>query len=363
MRTRRSGFTLVELLVVITIISMLMALLMPAVQSAREAARRNTCMNNQKQLSLAMLNLESAQGRFPGYREYLGNVQDAAGAEISGEDSSGGPIDKYPLNVSWAVRLFPYIEQNDLWGRWNDPKWEDAHSGGPAEDQLRPLVYVKLFGCPSDPADSTAGNPHLAYAVNTGVWDSLYSVISGFTETTADGVFFNRGKFWNTAPTTPRLDYSSDLTSSLDYLTQHDGSQYTLMLAENIQSTVWAYHYGSSASLPGYANPWSPWEAEIGMVWWPESGTSILTPSCAKLSACKDDQLTGSTSAQVWAEHARPSAHHPGVVVVAFCDGHSQTLSTTMEYDVFRHLMTADSKKAKRTYTDFLKGVLDPGSF
>src|SRR3954471_10743597 len=99
MKTRsRPGFTLIELLVVIAIIAVLIGLLLPAVQAAREAARRSQCVNNEKQIGLAMHNYHSALNQFP------------PGA-IVGKD--GKPL------LSWRVAILPYVEQGDLYNQFH----------------------------------------------------------------------------------------------------------------------------------------------------------------------------------------------------------------------------------------------------
>ncbi len=114
----RLAFTLVELLVVIAIIGTLVALLLPAVQAAREAARSNTCRNNLKQLSLALINYDSSQQEFPG----LVN-------EIPNKGSTKGTNGSYTVGrrVSWVVMAFPYIENGALWDRWTT-RWPNSTS-------------------------------------------------------------------------------------------------------------------------------------------------------------------------------------------------------------------------------------------
>src|SRR3954453_21491630 len=101
----RRGFTLIELLVVIAIIAVLIALLLPAVQSAREAARRSQCVNNLKQLSLAVMNYESSNGCIPPSGGWYGNVA------------------KVPNNVgqfySMKARVLPFLEQNAVYNAIN----------------------------------------------------------------------------------------------------------------------------------------------------------------------------------------------------------------------------------------------------
>ena len=189
--TMRKAFTLVELLVVITIIGMLMALLMPAVMSARESARRATCVNNQKQISLAMLNFESSRRYFPGWRNQIGS------------DAS--------RPASWVVMLFPYIERNDLW----EP-WMKYGNGETVVDEYR-LVYINLLTCPSDPPlTKSAGSTPIAYVVNTGLESDRNKIEWGICHDQA---------------TYPKVRVS------LDYISQNDGASTTLLLSEKTALT------------------------------------------------------------------------------------------------------------------------------
>src|SRR5438874_12503453 len=103
-RFTRSAFTLVELLVVIAIIGVLVALLLPAVQMARESARRTQCGNHLKQLGLASQNFNDARGWLPP-------------ARVSNDSTDAN------LNwLTWAVLLMPYVEQQNLYSQWDITK-------------------------------------------------------------------------------------------------------------------------------------------------------------------------------------------------------------------------------------------------
>jgi prepilin-type N-terminal cleavage/methylation domain-containing protein/prepilin-type processing-associated H-X9-DG protein len=127
---RRRGFTLIELLVVIAIISVLIALLLPAVQSAREAARRVQCTNNLKQLGIALHNYHDTVGAFPpGYLSLKDRVS----------FDNDGP------GWSWAARLLSQMEQAPLFNSINFPLGIEF----PANQTAR-LTILASFLCPSD---------------------------------------------------------------------------------------------------------------------------------------------------------------------------------------------------------------------
>jgi prepilin-type N-terminal cleavage/methylation domain-containing protein len=129
------GFTLVELLVVIAIIGILVALLLPAVQAAREAARRTQCLNNVTQLGLACQSYEFHFETLP-----------------PGVTDDAGPIRSEPQgkHVSWIVKLLPYMEENPLWRMFD----QSAGAYAPVNALAR-KAHIEALRCPSDPMEYT----------------------------------------------------------------------------------------------------------------------------------------------------------------------------------------------------------------
>jgi len=203
---RSSGFTLVELLVVIAIIGVLIALLLPAVQAAREAANRNSCQNNMKQLGLAVLNYEDKRKCLPPITS-TGQASDTT-ADVPGQNGGAatagpGTLNNNQAGYSWMVFILPDIEEATLYQSivTNSAKFTksafdvaNAASGSAAASLTNPhacTVTIKGFVCPSfagdqnvgpDPAISGAGgNPPTNY---TGGVNSAFlstSVAPGLT--------------------------------------------------------------------------------------------------------------------------------------------------------------------------------------
>jgi prepilin-type N-terminal cleavage/methylation domain-containing protein len=134
----RRGFTLVELLVVITIIGILIALLLPAVQAAREAARRAQCQNNLKQLGLALLNYESTHKIFPPSSTWSPAATAADKAKIETSNNAG-------LRENWVILILPFLEQQGLFDQFNL-----ALPIPNAANQSPRSVRLSVMLCPTD---------------------------------------------------------------------------------------------------------------------------------------------------------------------------------------------------------------------
>jgi prepilin-type N-terminal cleavage/methylation domain-containing protein len=142
---RSRGFTLIELLVVIAIIAVLIALLLPAVQQAREAARRTQCRNNLKQIGLAMHNYHDAYQSLPSGSIVLLN---AAGTTYNGH------------GWTWHASILPYLDMAPLYGEIQGPQSSGMGSEGggvgSAKQDLAGKLVMSVFWCPSQP-DVTYG--------------------------------------------------------------------------------------------------------------------------------------------------------------------------------------------------------------
>ena len=139
-KRQRAAFTLVELLVVITIIAMLVAIVVPATMQYIAEARKVQCINRERELCMALIQYDLAKGRYPGYKQYIGNRNEP---------------------VSWGVVMLDRMGQKEL-----HSKWENRNT--PIND-LR-FAYLSAYVCPSDQRDR--GNSSLSYVVNGGQPDS-----------------------------------------------------------------------------------------------------------------------------------------------------------------------------------------------
>ena len=313
---QRRGFTLVELLVVIAIIGVLIALLLPAVQQAREAARRSQCINNLKQLGLAAQNFHDTFLKFP------------AALYNDNTDPNGGYAGNNQLNEvgpNWAVKLLPFMEQNSLYEVFNvnenasttSSKWNinaTLPNGQFARSQQIPGLL-----CPSEAASgglynsSTLGNGwgRGNYAANGG-WREWWKTGQSATPNGygsnigADGVFTkNKGK--NMSAVT---DGTSN-TSLFDEVRQGE--------VNTDQRGVWALGVSGSSIVNNFS---------IGDCWGPNDRNSNSDDvyDCQDMANGSGGCWEGCPSTQAVARSL-----HPGIVNLVFVDGSVHSIGETID--------------------------------
>lgn len=334
MRHARRGFTLVELLVVIAIIGTLVALLLPAVQSARETARGNTCRNNLKQLTLALQQMDTQLKRLPGYSNELFNPNG---------QKSGSPLNftsSYARRCSWVVRCFPYMEEQPLWDAWNT-----FGTGNPP-----PAPAIGGLTCPTTPPE-TQGQPWLAYVGNAG-WAFSDGTRSGDTnEYPANGVFFDLNKNNNpgVGPTDNR-EPSAAIQMSMTQIV--DGTTKTLLLSENLHTFYWTYGLTNNDTSQIKDN-----KLLFGFIWKNTGGSGVNIADYDRINGDKfydklntgppDTMETFGGDNTTYEHYAYPSSRHPGGVNVSFCGGQVEFMRENIDPLVYGQLMTSNSKRSK----------------
>ena len=209
---RRRGFTLIELLVVIAIIAVLIALLLPAVQAAREAARRMQCVNNMKQMGLAIHNYHGVNGTFP------------MGASSASYDGTQYNVKQ---NMSLHAAILPFIEQSAIYNAIN-------FSFG-CEDSSTVICYlinstgtnnkIAAFCCPSDP---NAGVPDHNNTTNTNNYSACVGTTTTFSQIGTNAPYANLNVISLNMPTSGLFGYQ--LANGLQACT--DGTSNTIAFGE-----------------------------------------------------------------------------------------------------------------------------------
>jgi prepilin-type processing-associated H-X9-DG protein/prepilin-type N-terminal cleavage/methylation domain-containing protein len=334
MRQRKTlGFTLVELLVVISIIGTLVALLLPAVQSARESARNVSCRNNIKQVSLALLNMDSSQRKLPGY---VNELYDAL------NPSKG-------RRASWVVMAFPYMEQEALWDAWSSDFSATFLTKKPGPE-------IEFLMCPSDPSE-LLGEPSLSYVANAGM---AFGTTSTRQERLPNGVFFDNSKrtsfLFSADSQADGREGHPKTTMGCSYVQANDGTSNTLMLSESVHP--WFYAYDGNRNQDAF---------DIGVV---QDGTQddariqdakhtfgfVWSNSASGIQQINGDNNldTFSPAPDTMADFANntceqlgyPSSRHPGGVNAVFVDGHIIFLLDSVDPMVYGQLMTSNRKRS-----------------
>lgn len=304
-RPVRRGFTLIELLVVIAIIGVLIALLLPAVQQAREAARRSQCLNNLRQMGLALHNYHDTHGAFPS--GWIGADAATLADRVHGVNGFG-----------WGTMILPQLEQSNLYNVFDFKKVINDASGTPSNKSLL-ASQLPVYECPSDPHPDTfemepeGGGASLATMAATkyvGLFGTrfigklpdaeneanlhLCEGLAPGQRCTGDGLMFHNSKVT-----------LGDVT---------DGTSNTIMVGERQSQR--------KPSLPVFYSTWS------GAVPGGEEAFARVLGS------------TQHTPNAALSEEDFSSAHSGGGAHFILADGHAKFVSQTISLDVFRAIGT-----------------------
>ncbi|HEX2477595.1 MAG TPA: DUF1559 domain-containing protein [Lacipirellulaceae bacterium] len=309
MKRRRHGFTLVELLVVIAIIGILVALLLPAIQAARESARRTQCLNHLKQWSTAMHLYHGAKGQLP-----------------IGSRAPLPPVRPDVPRQTWVMHLWPYIEEFALDSQ-NNLEEDFYLPPGTIGNTLDGLCgrYVTLYYCPSDQGSDLNAEYYQRrrgnYVVNWG--NSLY----GQVIEPKDKAPFSHIKGDRSQPRETKLAHITDGTSN------------TLMLSEVHRAWTprdidWRGDIHNDDGVCRFHTTLTPNTSAPDVIesgWFDRTGDPTMPV------------VAGARSAQVAAARSR----HPGGVNAAFCDGSVRFVSESIALNAWKALGSMNGEEVE----------------
>ncbi|QDU46445.1 putative major pilin subunit [Symmachiella dynata] len=368
----RKGFTLIELLVVIAIIAMLVALISPAVQNAREAARRTQCINRLKNLGLAMHNFANGRnGAFPDLHSTL-SYNDGGASDVT-------------RDVAWTYALLGYVDQRPIADNFQG--FYDGSSGVLTDHPGR--AQLTIFTCPDDLNNSSAPGG-LSYVVNGGIGSfPLDGVNPGYLE--AGATYPSSGSATGLAdPNIPlagptyghdpassnNVDWNGDASfdsldqtiafrtgvffrpnnlvkMTVDRISRGDGLQNTILITENVNAGA-----DGDWSSPRFANMAFSVNANVDGSGVPQNFGNAVPPrgpldmSDTIAVPWDGSQLNDANEGILPGASFAPSSGHPGIVVVCWADGRVKALNDTIDQRVYVRLVTPDGTRGGQLVQD-----------
>lgn len=365
-KRKTSAFTLVELLVVITIIGILAGLLLPAVNAAREAARRAQCSNNLRNLALGAIQHENQRGEFPGWIQSFGRF---AGTTPDPADPASTAPEHLKLGT-WAVALLPYLDAQPIFERWNEDRYPviavaeteltRVTSGAAGEGYTAAAApNLEIMQCPSSPT-IRGNNGRNSYISNNGAEPGNVMTFAASMRK-ANGVFVN--KVAGGGGGSPAVPVGERV--SIDDL--KDGQGNTALFSENLQAMPWhraGFIGGANLTAPVY-----PGTSRYvhGMVWHyeddnPGALAGVANPVPPPVSAVhringtvpNRDKFSLEMDPGNAAQLARPSSAHTGGVNMAFADGTVRFIQEGIDYRTYQAFLTPRGKSSNVPFPEYV---------